>query len=290
MPGLLALRDLPDAQVPSGWDVYDLDASGSPWTELPAGLRVENRLILDRSPALTRLPTGLRVGSLSLRECTALRSLPEGLCTWFLDMTGCTAFEEWPRRGSLRAGSVVLRGCASLRELPPWLGPLAHLDLAGCSGIGSLPEGLEVSGWIDVAGTQLRSLPDGLQGAPLRWRGVAVDERIAFRPEQLTAREALAERNAEIRRVMIERMGYQRFAAEADAEVLHEDRDAGGPRRLLRIELEEDEPLVGLSCCCPSTGRQYLIRVPPSTRHCHEAAAWIAGFDDPAQYAPEVET
>ena len=89
---------------------------------------------------------------------------------------------------------------------------------------------------------------------------------------------------------MIERMGYTRFAREANAKVLDEDRDAGGKRQLLRIELQEDEPLVCLSCSCPSTARQYFLRVPPAMTSCHEAAAWIAGFDDASLYRPLVET
>lgn len=89
---------------------------------------------------------------------------------------------------------------------------------------------------------------------------------------------------------MIERMGYLRFAREAQARTLDADTDRGGPRALLSIDLNEDEPLVGLLCRCPSTGRQYLLRVPPTMTTCHQAAAWMAGFDDPSMYHPEIET
>ena len=89
---------------------------------------------------------------------------------------------------------------------------------------------------------------------------------------------------------MIERMGYLRFAEDAKAKVLDKDQDPGGQRQLLCIKLEGDEPLVGLACFCPSTGRQYFLRVPPATKTCHEAAAWIAGFDDPQLYKPVMET
>jgi hypothetical protein len=89
---------------------------------------------------------------------------------------------------------------------------------------------------------------------------------------------------------MMERMGYLKFAQEAQARLLDEDRDRGGTRQLLRIELQADEPLVGLACFCPSTGRQYFLRVPPKMNTCHQAAAWMAGFDDPALYHPEIET
>lgn len=278
------------AQLPTGLHCYDLDCRGSELIELPDDLRVDNRLILDDCPRLRSLPQGLTVGALSLRNCIALGSLPEGLSTWFLDLTGCLQFDTWPERGTLHNGSLVLRNCASLRRLPAWLGRLSHLDLAGCAQITEVPEGVEVSGWVDVGGSGLAGLPASLARVQLRWRGVRVDQRVAFQPETLTAREALAEANAELRRVMIERMGYLRFAQEANPTVLDDDLDAGGPRQLLKIDLNEDEPLVGLACACPSTGRRYLIRVPPKTLTCHQAAAWIAGFDDPALYHPNVET
>lgn len=124
----------------------------------------------------------------------------------------------------------------------------------------------------------------------MRWRGVIVDEHIAFHPETITAQQVLEERNAERRRVMLERMGYEHFVAEARVQVLHQDWDAGGERRLLRVLFQGDEPLVCLGVRCPSTGRRYLIRVPPMMRQCHQAAAWIAGFDNPEDYRPLVET
>jgi hypothetical protein len=177
-----------------------------------------------------------------------------------------------------------------VRSLPGWLGRLAQLDLAGCILLSEIPEGIAVTGWVDVGGTRILGLPDSMRGAALRWRGVRVNERIAFEPEQLSAREALGERNAEVRRVMIERMGYLRFATEAKAKVLDADQDAGGTRQLLFIDLQQDEPLVGLSCCCPSTGRQYFLRVPPAMKTCQQAAAWMAGYDDPRLYRPKLET
>jgi len=40
----------------------------------------------------------------------------------------------------------------------------------------------------------------------------------------------------------------------------------------------------------PSTGRQSVLRVPPDMETCQQAAAWVAGFDDPKNYRPQVET
>ncbi|MHB8899820.1 MAG: DUF6745 domain-containing protein, partial [Thermoguttaceae bacterium] len=210
--------------------------------------------------------------------------------TWFLDLSECPRFASWPARGTIHRGTLRLRNCIELATLPSWLGLLGQLDLAGCVRLADVPDGIRVSSWIDVGGTAITALPPSLTGAPLRWRGVPVDERIAFRPETLSAREVLEEGNAERRRVMMERMGYLRFAEDAQAKILDADRDPGGRRQLLRIELEGDEPLVGLACFCPSTGRQYFLRVPPDTRTCRQAAAWIAGFDDPKSYQPVLET
>ena len=89
---------------------------------------------------------------------------------------------------------------------------------------------------------------------------------------------------------MLERMGYERFLTEVDSELMDKDHDPGGERQLMRIEIGDFEPLRLLSELCPSTGRKYLIRVPIDMETCHQAAAWIAGFDNPDDYRPEVET
>lgn len=290
VPGRLDLSEFAGETLPSGLACYELDARKSRLRTLPADLRVAGRLVLDDCPELSSLPDGLTVGSLSLRNCQSLQCLPEGLNTWFLDMTGCTQFARWPVRGSIQHGALILRSCSALGSLPAWLDRLSQLNLADCPQLTEIPDGVTVSSWVDVGGTAITALPPSLQGASLRWRGVRVDARIAFRPEELTAREALSEKNAERRRVIIERMGYLRFARESGARKLDQDRDAGGERQLLAIELPGDEPLVGLSCRCPSTGRHYFLRVPPTMKSCHQAAAWMAGYDDPSQYKPQLET
>ena len=112
---------------------------------------------------------------------------------------------------------------------------LAQLDITDCTGLTSLPEGLEVGSWIELARSGLAALPQSMADARLRWNGVTIDRRIAFQPETITVNEVLAESNAELRRVLLERYGLERFMLDADAEVLDEDRDAGGIRKLLRV-------------------------------------------------------
>lgn len=283
--GCAALRELP-----AGLQCYELDAGSTPLRGLPADLRVEGRLSLEDCVDLRELPAGLSVGTLILRGCASLRALPEGLDVCFLDLTGCTLLEAWPERAAVRIGRLSVRGCARLRSLPPWLGDLAQLDISGCASLSDLPPGLRVTSWLDIADSGVSWLPAAARAAQLRWRGVPVDERVAFRPETITAEEVLDEANAERRRVLLERMGYERFLAQARAELLDHDQDAGGERRLLRVPLPGDEPLVCVSVFCPSTRHQYLLRVPPSTRSCRAAVAWVAGFDNPDDYRPLAES
>lgn len=267
-----------------------LNLAESDLEELPEGITVQFGLDLHGSKRLRRLPTGLRVGTLNVSDCPALECLPEGLSASFIDISNCSQIESWPQSASLSVGRLRARNCLGLKELPAWLGRLSQLDLAGCVQIVTLPENLQVSSWIDIAGTGIQSLPASLAGVGLRWRGVAVDERIAFRPHEITVREVLDEANAELRRVKMERMGFERFLAEANPEILDTDTAPGGERRLFRVLLEGDEPLVCVSVGCPSTGRRYLLRVPPDVVTCKQAVAWTAGFDNPNDYAPLVET
>jgi hypothetical protein len=219
-----------------------------------------------------------------------LLALPPDIDASFLTISGCTSLTGWPPNGQLSVGSLNMRECPQLTSVPPWMGALSQLNLSGCAGVRSLPDDAQVTSWIDVAGTQLQSLPRGCQGAALRWRGVFVDQRIAFHPESITAAQVLAEHNTEMRRVLLERMGYDRFMEQAEAEVLDHDHDAGGERRLLLVPMKDDEDLVCVMVRCPSTGRRYMIRVPPTVRTCRKAVAWIGGFDEEEKYQPLVET
>jgi hypothetical protein len=123
------------------------------------------------------------------------------------------------------------------------------------------------------------------------WHGIRVPARVIEQPETLTAAEVLAEANAEVRRVMIERMG-DRFWHEAEATQLDADTDgAGQSRKLLSIPLANDPEgaMVGVHVTCPSTGHEYILRVPPTVRTCTEAVAWTFGLDV-KEYAPAVES
>jgi hypothetical protein len=280
-------------ELPEVLECNDLIARNLNINSVQGQMKIKYRADFSGCTSLQTLPKNFKAGSLLLNDCTALEALPEGIDVYFLDISGCTQLTRFPTRGSIEVGHLIAKGCTRLLGLPTWLSNIAQLDLSGCERITRLPAGLRISSWLDLADSGLveagaRMLPDNR--TPLRWRGVQVNRRIVFAPETITAQEVLATSNTELRRVMLERMTHEKFLLEVNAEVLDQDRDTGGVRKLLRVNLEDDEALVAIWVICPSTDRNYVLRVPPTMKTCRQAAAWIAGFDNPNDYAPIKET
>lgn len=66
------------------------------------------------------------------------------------------------------SGHLNLRGESSLYNLPENL-TCESLDISDCVNLTTLPEGLHVTYWIELAGSGIISLPTG-HGFVLRWR------------------------------------------------------------------------------------------------------------------------
>ena len=122
------------------------------------------------------------------------------------------------------------------------------------------------------------------------WHGVMVPAFVVTRPDWITGKHILEEPNAEVRRVMIERVGFDRFLQLTSAKQLQAD-DYG---ELFRIELQDDEPvvLVRVVNSTPEqdgSSKKYVLRVPPNITSAREAVAW--SFNVPtAEYAPGQQT
>ncbi|MFJ2032047.1 DUF6745 domain-containing protein [Streptosporangium sp. NPDC087985] len=130
--------------------------------------------------------------------------------------------------------------------------------------------------------------PDGF--AVHAWGGMPVPADFAASMTTLTPERIRAEDNAELRRVMLEHFGYDRYLAESGATPLHQDETG----MLWRIDLPEDEPVVMVevvnSTAEPDgTFRKYWLRVPPSTRTAREGVAWTFNLSE-ADYRPAHET
>ncbi|MGK5550723.1 DUF6745 domain-containing protein [Actinomadura kijaniata] len=122
------------------------------------------------------------------------------------------------------------------------------------------------------------------------WRGMPVPADFVATLDGLTVERIAAEENAELRRVMLEIFGYNRYLAETGARPLH--RDETGV--LWRIDLPGDEPVVMVEVVNSTpepdgTYRTYHLRVPPTTRTAREGVAWTFGISE-ADYHPEKET
>jgi leucine-rich repeat protein SHOC2 len=80
------------------------------------------------------------------------------------------------------------------------------------------------------------------------------------------------EENAEIRRVLIQQIGYDRICQELDAI----DLDTWREYTLLKIDADiDEEPMVLLKMTCPSTGHIHILRVPPEMTSAEAAITWV---------------
>jgi hypothetical protein len=157
------------------------------------------------------------------------------------------------------------------------------------------------------------------------WHGVVIPEYVIERPKKISVPGIEGEKNAEVRRVMLERYGIARFLKDAGAKLIHQDH-AG---QLFRKELTDDEPLVMVRVLNPTPEpdgtlsesearaafgdamvdanltsmvrigfaqrfenprfKEYFIRVHPGCKTAQEAVAWTFGMK-PADYRPQIET
>ncbi|WP_067714679.1 DUF6745 domain-containing protein [Nocardia yamanashiensis] len=138
-----------------------------------------------------------------------------------------------------------------------------------------------------VTGPALR-YADGF--ALLAWHGMPVPTDFLAELESLSPERIRAEDNAELRRVMLEHFGYDRYLAESNAEPVHRDETG----ILWRIPLPGDEDVVMVevvnSTAEPDgTFNTYWLRVPPTTNTAKEGVAWTFGLEA-AEYDPLRQT
>ncbi|MFM9441419.1 DUF6745 domain-containing protein [Streptomyces acidiscabies] len=144
------------------------------------------------------------------------------------------------------------------------------------------------AGRLDRGDGPALAFPDGF--ALCAWRGMPVPPDFLDELRTLVPQRIQAEENAELRRVMLEFYGYERYLADSGAQPVHRD----GTGVLWRIEMGIDEPVVMVevvnSTPEPDGSRNvYWLRVPPRTRTAREGVAWTFGLSADA-YAPLQET
>jgi hypothetical protein len=122
------------------------------------------------------------------------------------------------------------------------------------------------------------------------WRGMPIPPEVVTELASLTVSRIQGEANAEVRRVMLEYFGYDRYLAEAGAVEIHSDQFG----RLWRMSFPNDEPLVMVEVVNATpepdgSRRTYFLRVPPTITTARAAVAWTFNLDEP-DYTPLAET
>jgi hypothetical protein len=144
------------------------------------------------------------------------------------------------------------------------------------------------AGRLDRADGPALAYPDGF--ALYAWRGMPVPAAFLDELTSLTPERIRDEANAELRRVMFEYYGYDRYLAESGARPVHSDETGA----LWRIGLADDEDILTVEVVNATpepdgVHRTYWLRVPPTTRTAREGVAWTFGLDAKA-YEPVRQT
>jgi hypothetical protein len=125
------------------------------------------------------------------------------------------------------------------------------------------------------------------------YQGLVLPEHYGRRsPAQWHSKWIIEEQNAELRRVLIEGIGYERLCQELKAKPL----DSWREYTLLRIENPPikfevndreviEEPICLLKMVCPSTGNIHILRVPPDLETARAAIVWVNRDIDPEDFA-----
>ncbi len=122
------------------------------------------------------------------------------------------------------------------------------------------------------------------------WHGLPIEADLIKNRAGITVGAIHQEKNAEVKRVLIDLYGPSRYLVDANAKVVHQD-ECG---TLFRMEIEGDEALVMVrvrnSTREPDgTYKHYFLRVPPTILKARDAVAWTFGLS-PEEYNPKRES
>lgn len=120
--------------------------------------------------------------------------------------------------------------------------------------------------------------------------GVRVPDYVIKEPSRITVQDIQKEANTEVRRVMLEKYGYEKYLKNSKARLLGEDPIG----KLWQVDIPLDEPLVMVEVLNSTPEpdgsiRTYFLRVPPQMTSPREAIAWTFGLRK-EQYFPKQET
>ncbi|GGV06533.1 hypothetical protein GCM10010275_53210 [Streptomyces litmocidini] len=258
-------RRLHDALGPAGWAGH-WQATGAPLWDLTRAL--VDRIRAAVAEAVEEAEEGAGEGDVRLVLLDAV--LGQHDAAWL------AAFDGHGER---------LAGLAAVAEHAGWWWPYENAAVL-CERPVELHR--DEAGRLDRGDGPALAFRDGF--ALHAWRGLRVSADFLAGLTDLTPERIREEENAELRRVMLEYHGYDRYLAASGAR--HEHSDETGV--LWRIALADDEDVVMVEVVNSTpepdgTHRTYWLRVPPRTRTAREGVAWTFGLR-PEEYEPLVQT
>jgi hypothetical protein len=180
-------------------------------------------------------------------------------------------------------------------RLAPWLAlgsaASAILPLRGAAFICERPQTCHMNERFQLHNTDGPALTYADGFAHYAWNGIIVPEKVIKEKDSISVEQIEKETNVEVRRVMLEIYGEQRFLDDSGIVPIQEDETG----ILYRKEFPNDEALVMVKVVNKSpepdgTFKHYYLRVPPHIKTAQEAVAWTFEFEEPEEYGPEIET
>lgn len=106
-------------------------------------------------------------------------------------------------------------------------------------------------------------------------KDVRVPDFVVTNPEKIKLDDINREPNTEVRRIMMERYGYEKYLKNSKAKMISQDPFG----KLWQVDVPADEPLVMVEVLNSTPEpdgsiKTYFLRVPPHTRTPQEGLAW----------------
>ena len=245
------------------------------WCGSPLSQGLTRAIILDKK---TRASVWASVGA-SVRDSVWASVYGQHEAGWL------SFYDYFRNAAGLTTQTDRLQGLSALAQSAGWAIP--HQQVCWVSERHNILARDERGRLHSIAGPAV-AYPDGW--AIYAVHGVRVPEQVITAPQTLTIKQIEYETNAEVRRVMVERFGMERFILESGAQLVHTD-ECGA---LYRKELSQDEPLVAVHVVNSTpepdgSVKKYILRVPPTIQTAREAVAWTFNLK-PEQYKPQIET
>lgn len=275
------------------WTELEAETAASVWQQLEGSLwrvydadRGENRIDgLPGAPEVGQTHALVTASKeiVSLWQCASSREhdwvASQGrywvLSRWFGDVLPLAAFAnevlELERASSISPLAQLVR-CAG-----PWI---ARERVAFICERPTVLELEDEGEQLHCADGPALAWPDGT--ASYFWHGIRVSEQTIMAPETLDADTILSEQNAEVRRVMLERHGLERFLRGGSMQRIDRASD-GSALWLASLPDDEDLVLLELVNTTPEpdgSHKHYILRVPPDMRSVRAATAWTFDLDE----------